>query len=617
MVCCAWLILGAAFAAMVVYAWVFKKRQLTLPSSRQVPPMCVHPLQHLSAVQLSARYAAGTLTPSFVVATYISHIQRVNPYLNAMVFDRFVLATAEAAKADQIWAAWRASGKKAASKPSWLTGVPCTIKECIQVAGCPNTSGHPFRTHIIAACDAPVVQRLRQAGAVVLGVTNTSQLCMWMESNNKVYGMTNNAYDTQRLVGGSSGGEACAVSAFFAPFGLGSDIGGSIRMPAFFNGIFGHKPSVHLIPNVGQHPGARQNGTLHSILATGPLCRFAEDLLPLSRLLADGGFLQDPAMFPPCPPLPAALIDLRDGIATTPAAAAAAAAAGSSPSSSKAKKQQQQQQPEQKPLHIFALEDLNLPFIRVAPSQIQAVHDAAQCLRTTVGATVTVLNLRDTSRCTGPIPEGWHLFRETLGMWSTMVTSDPDEHTFSTLMSEGADSEIKPFREVLQWLRGRSSHTLMSILLTCWEHVETRMMPAWTQERNRRNLAVFKAALERALGPNGVIICPTFPLPAPKHHDPSWYPFEWQYTGVFNCTGMPATSVPMWDASLQNADVTPSGQECRERGLPRDFHVPKGVQVVGQWGNDGLTLAVAAELERANVGKYRWPSWTVTPKAVA
>ena len=577
--CLSWSVLAVTFVAMLVWSWVFKKRHLALPPSPgQVPATVVHPLQHLSATQLSKRYEAGTLKPSFVVATYISHIKKVNPYLNAMVFNRFDKAIIEAVKADEIWAAWRKSPSKL-PKPSWLTGVPCTIKECIQVEGCPNASGHPNRKHIIAARDAPVVQRLRAAGAIVLGVTNTSQLCMWMESNNKVYGVTNNAYDTRCLVGGSSGGEGCAVSAFFSPFGVGSDIGGSIRMPAFFNGVFGYKPSVHLIPNSGQHPGARQNGKLHSVLTTGPLCRFAEDLLPVSLILSDGGFLQDPELFPPCPPLQKEPLKLKN-----------------------------------KPLRVFAIEDLGMPFIHVAASQIQAVHDAAKALEDSVGATVTYLNLRDRSRCSGPVPEGWELFSQIVHMWGTLITSDPEEHTFSQLMSEGMESEIKPFREVVAWLRGKSAHTLMSILLTCWERVEVKVMSESSKEHNRQNLARFTAAMKRELQDDGVIICPTYPVPAPKHHDPSWMPFQWQYTGAFNCTGCPSTNVPMWDHKLRDVDVVPSSQDCREQGLPKDYHIPKGVQVVSNWGNDMLSLSVAIELEKVNVGKYRSPSWTVTPE---
>jgi fatty acid amide hydrolase 2 len=106
---------------------------------------------------------------------------------------------------------------------------------------------------------------------------------MWMESYNEVYGRSNNPYDPTRIVGGSSGGEGAIIGAGASPFGLGADVGGSIRMPAFFNGVFGHKCSPRLVPNEGQYPGPA--GSVDDFLSTGPLCRRAEDLEPLLRVM--------------------------------------------------------------------------------------------------------------------------------------------------------------------------------------------------------------------------------------------------------------------------------------------------------------------------------------------
>lgn len=125
--------------------------------------------------------------------------------------------------------------------------------------------------------------RLRKAGAIPLGVSNTSELCMWMESYNEVYGRSNNPYDHARIVGGSSGGEGAIIGSGASPFGLGADVGGSIRMPAFFNGVFGHKCSPGLVPNEGQFPGPQ--GRVDAFLSTGPLCRRAADLEPLLRIM--------------------------------------------------------------------------------------------------------------------------------------------------------------------------------------------------------------------------------------------------------------------------------------------------------------------------------------------
>ena len=150
--------------------------------------------------------------------------------------------------------------------------------------GCPtprarstDATGSPSRS-------ATAVQRLIDAGAIPLGVTNTSELTLWIESENRVWGRTDNAYDATRTAGGSSGGEGAAVGTGFAPIGLGTDIGGSIRLPAFFNGVFGHKPSGALVPHTGHYPAPNERGSF--LLGTGPLSRRAEDLMPVLRAIA-------------------------------------------------------------------------------------------------------------------------------------------------------------------------------------------------------------------------------------------------------------------------------------------------------------------------------------------
>lgn len=144
-------------------------------------------------------------------------------------------------------------------------GVPISIKECFALEGMPNSAGLVSRKNYISKEDSTAVKRLRAAGFIPVGVTNTSELCMWMESSNKLYGITRNGYDPNHIVGGSSGGEAAIVSALGAPVGLGSDIGGSIRMPAFFCGVFGHKPTGGRVPGSGQFP-----------VATGPALRYSK-----------------------------------------------------------------------------------------------------------------------------------------------------------------------------------------------------------------------------------------------------------------------------------------------------------------------------------------------------
>ena len=128
-----------------------------------------------------------------------------------------------------------------------------------------------------------MVAAMKEAGGIMLGVTNVSELCMWMESDNKVYGRTCNPYHTGRTVGGSSGGEGCVVSAGGSPWGIGSDVGGSIRIPAFFNGIFGHKPSAGIVDNSGHVPQAR--GIINDVyLGLWLLCDDSDVIVLLQEL---------------------------------------------------------------------------------------------------------------------------------------------------------------------------------------------------------------------------------------------------------------------------------------------------------------------------------------------
>jgi fatty acid amide hydrolase 2 len=165
-----------------------------------------------------------------------------------------------------------------------LLGVPFTVKESIALHGMPNSAGLLARRAVRAEANAPVVQRLIDAGAIPLGVTNTSELTLWIESANRLYGRTCNPYAPARTAGGSSGGEGAAVGCGGSPFGVAADIAGSIRIPAFFCGVFGHKPSAGLVPNTGMYPPTP--GDAGRMLGTGLIARRAADLMPLLRVIA-------------------------------------------------------------------------------------------------------------------------------------------------------------------------------------------------------------------------------------------------------------------------------------------------------------------------------------------
>jgi fatty acid amide hydrolase 2 len=236
-------------------------------------------LTESSASELAAAIRDRRVSARDVVEAHIQRHQLLAPRINALAAERFEQAREEAAAADS-----RIAAAAAEETLPPLLGVPFTVKESIALRGMPQSTGLVMRREFRAAETAPPVQRLIDAGAIPLGVTNTSELSLWIESTNRVYGCTNNPYDPGRTAGGSSGGEGAAVGSGASPFGVGSDIGGSIRLPAFFCGVFGHKPSPGLVPNTGHYPPTA--GRAAEMLATGPLVRRAEDLMPLLSIMA-------------------------------------------------------------------------------------------------------------------------------------------------------------------------------------------------------------------------------------------------------------------------------------------------------------------------------------------
>jgi fatty acid amide hydrolase 2 len=237
-------------------------------------------LTERSALELAGAIRRADVSATDVVEAHIERHVRFAPRINAVVAERFAAARLEAAAADQRIAA--ADANEAELPP--LLGVPFTVKESIAVTGMPQSAGLVARASVRSSQNAPVVERLIEAGAIPLGVTNTPELTLWIESENRVYGRTSNPYDARRTAGGSSGGEGAAVGCGGSPFGIGSDIGGSIRIPAFFCGVFGHKPSSGLVPNTGSYPTTP--GDAGRLLGTGPLARRARDLMPLLRIIA-------------------------------------------------------------------------------------------------------------------------------------------------------------------------------------------------------------------------------------------------------------------------------------------------------------------------------------------
>jgi amidase len=243
---------------------------------------------YASATTLARAIRTKEISSAEVVQTYLQRIAAVNPALNAVVQLRAEAALAEARAADAALARGQIRGP--------LHGVPMTIKDSLDTAGVITTGGTTGRASFVPAQDATVVARLRAAGAVLLGKTNTPELTLWGETDNLIYGRTNNPYDLTRTPGGSSGGAAAIVAAGGAPFDIGSDTRGSIRVPAHFTGIAGIKPTSGRVPRTG-HIVPWGLGAVDALTQLGPLARYVEDLVLTFPIMA-GVDWSDPAIVP-------------------------------------------------------------------------------------------------------------------------------------------------------------------------------------------------------------------------------------------------------------------------------------------------------------------------------
>jgi fatty acid amide hydrolase 2 len=428
-----------------------------------------------SASDLARAIRDGELSAREVVEAHAWRLHRAQPRTNALARDRFEVALAEADAADERLAAGDAD------LPPFL-GVPCTIKESITLAGMPNSAGLVTRRETLAEDTAPAAQRMLDAGFIPLGVTNTSEMTMWIESDNRVYGRTRNAYDPHRIAGGSSGGEGAAVGSGGAPVGLGSDIGGSIRLPAFFNGVFGHKPSPGLVPNTGQFPSTE--GEAARMLTMGPLARRAEDLMPVVRLISgpDG---QDAR---------AVEIELGDP--------------GEVRMSGR---------------RVLVADDASI----VPPRrELKQARDRAAEALAAAGATVESVSLKQLRRAL-------ELYLAVLGDGADVALSELVGDTGATPGSRG----------FVEAIRGRGPHT-PALLITMGAERLNKYMPRGRTRRAIAAAHSLEREVSAMLG-DGLLLHHPFPRVAPRHNATVGRPWVITAAAAFNLLGLPVTQVPL------------------------------------------------------------------------
>lgn len=445
-----------------------------------------------SMVSLLARMRSGELSPVDLVEAHIRCIEAINPSLNSVVANRFADARREAVDAEREYAKSAPKREYARSPEARpLLGVPFTVKEMIEVSGMPITFGSVGRRDRRAARDATVVARLRAAGAIPLGVTNVPEWGMWCESYNSVYGRTSNPFDPRRTPGGSSGGEGAAVGAGGSVFGIGSDIGGSVRIPASFCGIFGHKPTTGMLPLTGHHP-VYIDGPDASMSMTAPyvsigtLTRSAADIAPLMRVMAG-----------------------RDGFDPN-----AEPLAFLSP-----------EQVDWRGRRVMLLSDPLIKRARRSEPDLSHACERAGALLEERGAVVQVAP----ERLLQHAGDVWFAALQTVGGPS-----------FSELLGGGRHVHLES--EVFRTLIGMGRYSWPALFFCIGERFGRKKEQALRAAmRETRRLS---RKYRELLGDDGVLISPVYPHRAPLHNRMVLHPFDFLYTAAFNVLRVPATSAP-------------------------------------------------------------------------
>jgi amidase len=251
-------------------------------------------LVYQSAGTLARRIRLREVSSREVLDAFLERVTKLDGPINSVVTIDAERAERQAAAADQAIVRDEPLGA--------LHGVPMTVKDSWQTAGTRTTSGAPELAEFVPEVDAWPVARLRAAGAVIFGKTNLPIYAGDFQSYNAVFGTTNNPFDIARTPGGSSGGSAAALACGFTPFELGSDIGGSIRLPAHMSGVMGHKPSFGIVPAHGQIPGPPGTLTQADLAVAGPMARSISDLQLGLQVLAGPDRWNTPAWRLELPP---------------------------------------------------------------------------------------------------------------------------------------------------------------------------------------------------------------------------------------------------------------------------------------------------------------------------
>ena len=512
---------------------------------------------NLSATQIAQEIKAGKVSAREVVDAHIGRIEAVNPRINAVVIPLFEEARKGAEAAD--------AAQKRGDALGALHGVPITIKEQFLVKWTATTLGLPSQKDHRAEDDGPLVKRLREAGAIILGKTNVSQMLLYIESDNPVYGRTNNPWNLDRSCGGSSGGEAAIIAAGGSPLGLGGDFGGSIREPAHFCGIQGLKPTSLRLTNFDTRSDLLPRGQEVVLPQPGPMARKVADLaLAMEVLAAPGQDRFDPSI----PPVP-----------------------WRNPADVKIKS-----------LRVAVYEDDG--YFKAAPAIRRVVREAVDALRA-MGVQVVEWT---------PPAVG-----DAIRLFFSVFTSDDSAALRHALRNDEPmpqlagiirSTQMPGFMKKLLTNRLRSSG--QERLLRVFESIGIRSAEGFWKLVVERNQYRLRFMRELEAGGFDAIICPPTSLPAVLHGSTSDLLDFDSYARLFNVLGMPAGVVAAGMVRAgEESDRQPSKDNVEQAALRVETGsagLPVGVQVAAPYWREDVALAVMGALENHFESQADYPA---------
>ena len=510
-------------------------------------------LTQLSATILAELFRGGTVSAREIVDAHIRKVEAVNGRLNAVVVTLFESARSRAAALDEM----RTQGKQL----GMLAGVPFTVKESFDVVDTPTTLGLTTRTRHAAVSDAAVVQAFRSAGGILLGKTNLFQMLMFNETDNPVYGRTNNPWDDSRSPGGSSGGEAAIIAAGGSALGIGSDIGGSVRLPAHSCGVHAIRPTSGRLSMTG-HP--TQAGQRALVPQPGPMARHVEDLELAMRVFN-----------------------------SEPVAAGLQASA---------------------PTRLGNAARVPMKNLRVAFFVDNGVTRPAPAIRRAVVEAATVLTERGAHVEEWTPPE----IADATGIYLGLLFADGAASARRTIKRSKKDWRI---RGLLQ--STGLPHGFLSLGALFLRALGQRRIAAGMAQIGRRSADQYWKLLERqsryaarfceSLDANAydAILCPPDALPALRHGSGFWLGDCLSYTTLPVLLNLPAGVVAATRVRSDEESDRPSTLDIEDRTA---LHVergsaglPVGVQVIARQWREDVVLAVMRNLEAHFRGRADYP----------